>query len=991
MFAEAWQSRRLSTCLSLLFWAGSTRADALRRPVLMIISGDEGTIRVSSGGFGRRAGAGREAYGGEVLEANSQAITFAYCPGAQQSPAIYALPAHSNLQIGGDSAAPGGRVHQLRSLPVCDFPEITPLALASTLDDPATRSAPSGSLENRIQMLSPANQTQIRDSLNKSDDLIRTETYSLIGHSTRAAVFERFGMLEDALAELRLIRDQWSEATWTRDVITRLNRMRIAQTDLGSDENGSEGVTVEPAVRQFDPSKGKTYALLIGISQYASKRINPLHWADKDAEAFRDYLTSARGGKLNPDQVQLLLNEKATRDGIEKAISDLVRGKSSRNNTLIVFVAAHGALLCTHAAVNAAAAATTCNNGAEQPFILTFDSDPDEGKTTGVPMAEFRQMITARTRDFGRVLVFVDVCHAGRIASLPQSTRLSSPDLDDAFGNETGMLGILMGNSVAKSLQDELTYERSSYGHGIFTYYTLLGLNQDVQPSDGKIYFTNLSNYVSDRVVNATRRKQRPSAFNPEPDLVAVDDATKEGIRLAALNMATEMDSPRDADVWPNSGLWPQFEDALKNGRLLPGEKESAFDLLQQARQGLTNDTQFQHAAGRLRVALEQQGQTVILKYLKGDEVPQVESDFLRGARYFKAALDLAPDAAFDESRYLFCRGRTEIFQKKYAAAQRTLDKSISIDPARGYAYNAIGIAYLEQVAKDSSNIAHAMTAFQTAIGFAPYWAYPRHNLALTYAEAGEFDHAVRQYQEARLLDPSYAYLAYNLGVLYQQINEVSAARTAYMDALQLSERDCSVAQSASCPAAARARTALGVLFETTSKSKSAEKQYQLALRADSHQLDAKHDLASLWTRSKRHAREAEQMWRENLEIQPSHVPSLMGLSDFLHKAGRSREALPLYERLIALRPRYVPGIVALAEVRTATGNPGAGLSLLEEKKTLAEHNPEFWLAHARANFALKDFVAARFDYGKAVQITKGRRNRDAVEAEFKTKLPPNA
>lgn len=974
------------SCACLFFCVNSGRADTLRRPMLMIISGDEGTIRSSSGAFARRATAGREAYAGETLQTGPQSITFAYCPGAKQLPAVYLVPARSSLQISTDALAKDAHLRELNRLPICDFPQIDSVALATTLDDPVKQSVPGGSVDERIQTLSPADRTQIRDSLAKSD-LIQTGRYGLIGHATRAALFERFGLVEDALVELRIIRDRWFEATWTRDVITRLNRMRIAQAELGSDDSGSGGVTVEPVVGRFDPSKGKTYALLIGISKYGSKRINPLHWADKDAETFRDYLTSSRGGKLSADQVQLLLNESATRDGIEKAISDLVRGKANRNNTLIIFVAAHGALLCTHAAVTPAALAT-CNSGAEQPFILTFDSDPDEGKTTGIPMAEFRQMITARARDFGRVLVFVDVCHAGRIASLPESTRLNSPDLNDTFGNETGMLGILMGNSVARSLHDELTYERSSVGHGIFTYYTLLGLNQEVQPSDGKIYFTNLSNYVSDSVVNATHRKQRPSAFNPEPDLVAVDDATKEGIRLTAANIATETDSPRSADLLGNSPLSRQFENALKKGRLLPGEKDSAFDLLQQIGKGVASDAQFQNAAGRLRVALEQQGQAVILKYLKGDEVPQVESDFLRGARYFRAALDLAPDAAFDESRFLFCRGRAEIFDKKYAAAQRTLDTAISIDSARAYAYNAIGIAYLEEVAKDVSNIANAITAFQTAIGFAPYWAYPRHNLALTYAEAGEFDLAVRQYREARLLDPSYSYLAYNLGVVYQQINEVSAARAAYVDALHLSERDCSVTHSTSCPGAARAHTALGVLFETTSKLKLAEKQYRMALTADPLQLDAKHDLASLWIRSKRHTREAEQMWRENLQIRPDHVPSLMGLSDFLHKAGRFNEALPLYERLRALRPEYVPGIIALADVRTATGNPGAGLSLLEEKRKVAEHNPEFWLAHARAHVALRDFAAARLDYATAVQMTRSRASRNAIEAELKSRLP---
>jgi tetratricopeptide (TPR) repeat protein len=984
MFAGAWQIRLVWLCFSLALSINSMRAEALRRPVLMIISGDEGTIRGSSDAFARRATAAREAYTGDSLQTGSQAITFAYCPGAPEFSAIYAIQARSSLKIGANSLPNLGGLQELSRLPVCEFPQIAPMPLASTLDDAATRSVPSGSLDDRIRNLSPENQVRIKDALNNSDGLIRSGSYSLVGHSTRAAVFERFGLIEDALVELRTIRAGWVEATWTRDVITRLTRMRITQADLGSDENGSEGVKVEPAAARFDPSKGKTYALLIGISEYGSKRINRLHWADKDAETFRDYLTSPRGGKLSPDQVQLLLNEKATRDGIEKAISDLVRGKASRNNTLIIFVAAHGTLLCTHASVAETAALTTCNSGAEQPFILTFDSDPDEGKTTGVPMAEFRNMITARAGDFGRVLVFVDVCHAGRIAALPESTRLSSPDLNDTFGNQTGMLGILMGNSVAKSLQDELTYERSSYGHGIFTYYTLLGLNQEVQPSDGKIYFANLSNYVSDQVVNATHRKQRPSAFNPEPDLVAVDDATKDGIRLNALNTQTETDSPRAADFWANSDAWRQFEDALKQGRILPGENGSAFDLLQQIRQSLTNDAQFQYAAGRLRVALEQQGQATILKYLKGDEVPQVESDFVSGARYFKAALDLAPDAAFDESRFLFCRARAEIFQKNYSAAQRTLDTAINIDPARAYAYNAIGIAYLEQVRINSSNIANAISAFQMAIAFAPYWAYPRHNLALTYAEAGEFDEAIRQYREARLLDPSYSYLAYNLGVLYQQINDVPAARAAYADALHLSERDCSAANSASCPGAARARTALGVLFETISKPRSAEKQYGMAIRADSFQLDAKHDLASLWTRSNRNAREAEQLWRDNLRIQPDHVPSLMGLSEFLHKAGRFREALPVYERLIGIRPRYVPGIVALANVRTATGNPSAGLSLLEEKRRLAERNPEFWLAHARANFALRDFVAARFDYARAVQAAKSGAMRNAIKLEAK-------
>ncbi len=37
---------------------------------------------------------------------------------------------------------------------------------------------------------------------------------------------------------------------------------------------------------------------------------------------------------------------------------------------------------------------------------------------------------------------------------------------------------------------------------------------------------------------------------------------------------------------------------------------------------------------------------------------PQTKDDFLSGARYFKAALELAPDSVFDEARMIFCQGR---------------------------------------------------------------------------------------------------------------------------------------------------------------------------------------------------------------------------------------------------------------------------------------------------------------------------------------------
>src|SRR5207248_1622442 len=107
------QIRLFWLCFSLALSINSLRAEALRRPVLMIVSGDEGTIRGSSDAFARRATAGREGYAGESLQTGSQSITFAYCPGEPGFSAVYALRARSSLKIGANSLANVADVQEL--------------------------------------------------------------------------------------------------------------------------------------------------------------------------------------------------------------------------------------------------------------------------------------------------------------------------------------------------------------------------------------------------------------------------------------------------------------------------------------------------------------------------------------------------------------------------------------------------------------------------------------------------------------------------------------------------------------------------------------------------------------------------------------------------------------------------------------------------------------------------------------------------------------
>ena len=62
-----------------------------------------------------------------------------------------------------------------------------------------------------------------------------------------------------------------------------------------------------------NPSAGSNiYAVVIGISGYASKGIPKLKYANRDAQVFADYLHSKPGGAVPAEHIRLLKDSNAT-------------------------------------------------------------------------------------------------------------------------------------------------------------------------------------------------------------------------------------------------------------------------------------------------------------------------------------------------------------------------------------------------------------------------------------------------------------------------------------------------------------------------------------------------------------------------------------------------------------------------------------------------------------------------------------------------------
>ena len=152
---------------------------------------------------------------------------------------------------------------------------------------------------------------------------------------------------------------------------------------------------------------GQTYALLVGISKYAKPELS-LQFANADASVFGKLLESPRGGGVPSSNVLLLTDEKATTAAVRNGFQDFLKRRASKNDTVVILIAGHG---------------TVEVPGSKNAFILTYDSDPQDLKSTALAMDELQSLFEEQLSKVGRVLLFVDVCKAGTIGHHPQHHR----------------------------------------------------------------------------------------------------------------------------------------------------------------------------------------------------------------------------------------------------------------------------------------------------------------------------------------------------------------------------------------------------------------------------------------------------------------------------------------------------------------------------------------------------------------------------------------
>ncbi len=290
-------------------------------------------------------------------------------------------------------------------------------------------------------------------------------------------------------------------------------RLRVIST-TGQEFTKTIGITRSTSVTSTPMAAGPTtkrdkstgpqaWAVVVGVSQYANPGIPALKFADRDAEAFANFLRRPEGGGYDTDHLRLLLNKDATLPNLRDALINFLN-QAIDIDLVVIYFAGHGAPEPARPSLL---------------YLLTYDSDPNMLGTTAFPMWQIQDVL-ARYISAKRIVVFSDACHSGGI-SVNYATRglgvteqnLINQYLTDLSKTKEGTV------VFTASAAGEVSQEFPELGHGAFTYYLLEGMQ-------GKAYYNNdytvtineLMQYVEEQVKRKTRGAQNPTRSQTEYD-----------------------------------------------------------------------------------------------------------------------------------------------------------------------------------------------------------------------------------------------------------------------------------------------------------------------------------------------------------------------------------------------------------------------------------------------------------------------------------------
>ncbi len=239
------------------------------------------------------------------------------------------------------------------------------------------------------------------------------------------------------------------------------------------------------------PALENAYALVIGIADYRRARKLPPA-VRNDAQDIRNLLIDPRHCGYPPEQVQLLLDEQATADGIRAALKTLADATDTASIVLL-YVSGHGGRVESGPYAG--------------EYLLPVDADPSSARSlarTAISGDEFTAAL--RVIPAHKVVVFLDCCHAGGIGQPKDATApVIKAGFSDAYYDALkGGRGRVI---LASSRSDEHSWILPGDANSLFTRHLLAGLRGGIPSEDGLIRIFDLFEYLQPRVTGDQPRQ----------------------------------------------------------------------------------------------------------------------------------------------------------------------------------------------------------------------------------------------------------------------------------------------------------------------------------------------------------------------------------------------------------------------------------------------------------------------------------------------------
>ena len=231
------------------------------------------------------------------------------------------------------------------------------------------------------------------------------------------------------------------------------------------------------------PTLESAHALVMGIAHY--RHINKLPpTVLKDAQDIHRLLVAPQHCGYPPDNVQLLLDDGATRAAMRQALADLA-ARTGPDSTVFFYLSSHGGRVESGPYAG--------------EYLLPVDTVYASGESvaqTAISGDEFTQAL--RALPARKVVVVFDCCHAGGIGqpkdALAPELKALPESYYDALKEGRGRV------ILASSRSTEYSYVLAGAGNSLFTQHLLEGLRGGIPSDDGLIRIFDLFEYLQPRV-----------------------------------------------------------------------------------------------------------------------------------------------------------------------------------------------------------------------------------------------------------------------------------------------------------------------------------------------------------------------------------------------------------------------------------------------------------------------------------------------------------